>query len=180
MTTRILTVFGALIAVLLIWYEVSPLYTLDQMRKAAAEGNGAKLSNHVDYEALKIDLKGDLRREIKLEANRRGAETDPLIRLGGDVAAALAGPGVDLLVTPQAVQAMFDVRVATVEVGVPQPSSPIPVKIPRQGVVIERTGLGEFKVRTPGKDGAAVFRRYGWSWKLAGIDMPYTFERKAK
>ena len=163
------------------WYEASPRYTLYEMRKAAEAGNAAKLSNWVDYQALKIDLQGELRREILLEADRRGADSDPLARLGAEVAVALVRPGADLLVTPEAVQAMFDARSAANAGGRgsaaarESPAGVMPVGIPKADAVIERHGLSEFKVRVKGKDGAAVFRRTGLSWKLAGIDMPYRF-----
>ena len=179
---------AALIAAGLGWYEGSPLYTLRQMRAAAAAGDGAKLSNYVDYQALKIDLKDEVRRELILEANRRGAEGDPLGRLSTELAVALVPAGVDLLVTPEAVEAMFDARSAANQGGRGSPAAAaaaasgstvgvMPVGIPKTAAVIERRGLDEFKVRVKGKDGAAVFRRYGLGWKLAGIDMPYKFSR---
>ena len=172
----IAVIFGLLIAAFVGWYEGSPRYTLNEMRKAAAGGNGARLSAFVDYEALKIDLKGELRRELMLEANRRGAEGDPIVGLAVD----LLPVGVDLLVTPEAVQAMFDAKSAASTTGRGPGAGGskvgvMPVAIPREGIVIERRGLSEFKVKTKGKDGAAVFRRYGWGWKLAGFDMPYRF-----
>lgn len=108
-------VFGLVIAALVGWYEISPRYTLGEMRQAAAAGNGAKLSKWVDYEALKIDLKGEIRRELLIEANRRGVQHNPGVRLSVE-------------------------------------------SIPERG-----------------KDGAAVFRRDGFGWKLAGVDMPYRF-----
>lgn len=186
----ILVIFGALLLAILGWYEVSPLYTLGQMRDAARAGNAARLSNYVDYQALKIDMKGELRREILLEADRRGADSDPLTRLGADLAVALVRPGVDLLVTPEAVQAMFDANSAAATTG-RGPGAPaanartpavgvMPVAIPENDAVIERNGLSEFKVKVKGKDGAAVFRRYGLSWKLAGVDMPYRFGQAQK
>ncbi len=177
----ILWVAGLLIAAAFGWYEASPLYTLNQMRAAAAAGNSAKLANYVDYQALKIDLKDELRREIILEGNRRGAETDPLTSVLTDLAVAVVRPGVDFMVTPEAVQAMFDAKAAANQGGRGSAAASgstvgvMPVGIPKTGAVIERTGLSEFKVKVKGKDGAAVFRRYGFAWKLAGVDMPYRF-----
>ena len=172
---------GALIAAGVGWYEGSPLYTLSQMRAAAEAGNMAKLSNYVDYQALKIDLKDEVRREIILEANRRGAEGDPLSKLGTEFAVALVPAGVDLLVTPEAVEAMFDAKAAVNQGGRGSAAAAdskvgvMPVGIPKTEAVIERHGINEFKVLVKGKDGAAVFRRYGWGWKLVGVDMPYRF-----
>ena len=179
----ILITVAALIAAVLGWYEASPLYTLNQMREAAEAGNTAKLANYVDYQSLKIDLKDELRREIILEGNRRGADNDPLIKFGTDIAVALVKSGVDLLVTPEAVQAMFDANSAANQGGrgsVAASRSSVavmPVGIPKTDAAIERHGLSMFKVKVKGKDkdGAAVFRRYGVGWKLAGVDMPYRF-----
>ncbi len=167
------------------WYEVSPRYTLNEMRKAAEAGNSVKLSNWVDYEAIKVDLKGEFRREILLEANRRGADRDPLTKLGATLAEALVPLGVEMAVTPEAIQAMFDARSAASTTGrgpgveAKDGVAVMPVGIPRQDFVIEHRGLSEFKVRAKGKaqgnEGAAVFRRHGLGWKLAGFDMPYRF-----
>jgi hypothetical protein len=179
----VLVVFGALLLAVVAWYEISPGHTLNEMRKAAHAGNAAKLSNWVDYQALKVDLKGEIRREILLEGNRRGAERDPLIKLGTEFAVALVPVGVELIVSPEAVQAMFDANSAASTTGRGPGAiakggvAVMPVAIPNEGVEIDRNGLSEFKVRTKGKDGAAVFRRYGFGWKLVGVDMPYRFDR---
>lgn len=177
----ILLVFGLVIAAAVGWYVASPLYTLNEMRKAAEAGNSVKMSNWVDYQALKVDLKGELRREILLEGNRRGMDRDPLTKLGADFAAALVPLGVEMVVTPEAVQAMFDANSAASTTGRGEGAKTsggvaiMPVGIPKQDVVIERHGLSMFKVKTKGKQGAAIFRRYGLGWKLAGFDVPYRF-----
>ena len=177
----VLLVVGLVIAAAIGWYELSPLHTLNEMRKAAEAGNSAKLSNWVDYQALKIDLKGELRREILLEGNRRGMDRDPMTKLGADLAVALVPVGIEMVVTPEAVQAMFDANSAASTTGRGPGAKAIggvavmPVGIPKQDFVIERHGLSMFKVKTKGKQGAAIFRRYGFGWKLAGFDMPYRF-----
>ena len=177
----ILLSFGLLIAAFGAWYELSPRYTLNEMRQAAEAGNSAKLSSWVDYQALKIDLKGELRREILLEGNRRGMESDPMTKLGTDLAVALVPLGVNIVVTPEAVQAMFDAKSAASTTGRGSGADAtggvavMPVAIPKQDIVIEHHGLSTFKVKTRGKPGAAIFRRYGLGWKLAGFDMPYRF-----
>lgn len=178
---NIAIVFGLLAAVLIGWYALSPLYTLNEMRKSAEAGNVAKLSNWVDYQSLKRDLKGELRREILLEGNRRGMDRDPLTKFGADLAVALVPLGVEAIVTPEAIQAMFDAHSAASTTGrgrgvkAEGGVAVMPVGIPKDDIVIERHGLSEFKVKTKGKKGAAIFRRYGLSWKLAGFDVPYDF-----
>ena len=97
---------------------------------------------------------------------------------------ALVPLGVEMVVTPEAVQAMFDAKSAASTTGrgpgtkATNGVAVMPVGIPKQDLVIERHGLSEFKVRTKGKDGAAIFRRYGLGWKLAGFDVPYRLARR--
>jgi hypothetical protein len=86
-----------------------------------------------------------------------------------------------MVVSPQAIQAMFDANSIAGRTGRgPGASSNdgvavMPVAIPRDDYVIERRGLSEFKIKAKGKQGAAIFRRHGLGWKLAGFDMPYRF-----
>ncbi len=177
----ILATMGLVIAAIAGWYVYSPLYTLNEMRKAAEAGNSVKMSNWVDYQAIKSDLKDELRREILLEGNRRGMERDPATKLGADLAVALVPLGVEMVATPEAVQAMFDAKSAASTTGRGAGArsadgvAVMPVGIPKQDFVITRRGVSEFTVATKGKKGAAVFRRYGFGWKLAGFDMPYHF-----
>lgn len=177
----ILLVVGLVVAGFIGWYEGSPRYTLNEMRKAAEAGNAAKMSNWVDYQAIKVDLKDELRREILLEGNRRGMDKDPLTKLGAEFAVALVPLGVEMVVTPEAVRAMFDANSAASTTGrgpdakASDGVAVMPVGIPEQDYVIERHGLSMFKVKAKGKDGAAIFGRYGFGWKLVGFDVPYRF-----
>lgn len=104
-----------------------------------------------------------------------------MARLGADLAVALVPVGVEMVVTPEAVQAIFDAKSAASTTGrgpgvkATDGVAVMPVGIPKEDIVIERHGLSEFKVKTKGKDRAAIFRRYGLGWKLAGFDVPYRF-----
>ena len=97
-----------------------------------------------------------------------------MTKLGTDLAVALVPVGVNIVVTPEAVQAMFDAKSAATTTGRGSGADAtggvavMPVGIPKQDIVIEHHGLSTFKVKTRGKPGAAIFRRYGLGWKLAG------------
>jgi len=157
------------------WYYFSPLYTLHQMKSAADARDAQKLSGYVDYEAVRSDLKGDMRRMIAGEM--ANPETKGFEAMGAALATAVLDPMIDAMVTPQGVEAMFARQKAdgagdNAQPGVRQAPKP-PVEAPRDNPVVERNGLDEFRVR--GKDpskGAIIFRRHGLGWKMAGFDLP--------
>ena len=93
------------------------------------------------------------RRELLLEANRRGMERNPLVALGVELIPAT----VDMLVTPEAVQAMFDAKSAASTTG---RRGAVPARWPRleAGWVRHAVPLcGRGEIGTPaGKAGVPV------------------------
>ena len=157
-----------LVAALAGWWFASPSWTLQQMRDAASAKDTDRLSAHIDYPALRADLKDEWSRRLL------GASSVDAGSIEGLVAATIAGPLIDAAVSPRGVQAMFDAdelqgpAAARVQKRGELPRLPAAKDQP----VIERDGLSQFRVhaRTPGSAGL-VFRRYGFSWKLAGVDL---------
>lgn len=168
MAKRIGIALAAIILAVSGWYYASPQLALKGMRDAAAANDADKLSGYIDYEALKTDLKSDLRRSVMKEAQRE--ESSGMGALGVAFAMALLDPLVDAMVSPEGVEAMFDAKRAEEE----KSSKPsLSAVAPGDDPIIERNGLDEFKVRNKADpDGALVFRRDGLGWKLAGIDLP--------
>lgn len=147
------------------WYE-SPWWTLGQMRDAARAGDAQKLSQYVDYPALREDLKGDLRRSLTMEMVSR--KQDGFAMIGSAIAMAMIDPLIDAMVTPEGVQAIFDQRK---RVGSSDNKPKIPVA--SNNPIIDRMGFNEFKVRDKDpKKGALVFKQSGLGWKLSGLDLP--------
>ncbi len=175
------------------WYYASPLWTLKSMRDAAAAKDEAALSAHVDYEALRTDLKGDMRRSMMAELGNQ--PQNPFGAIGMAVAMNLIYPMIDAMVTPEGVEALFagqrsadggqkaapgaaSERPANGgAVGAAPGTEPFATPSltdadPGDDAEIERISVNEFCVRGGGKDGELIFRRYGLGWKLAGVDLP--------
>ena len=147
------------------WWYVTPIWTLQAMRDAAKNHDTARLSEHVDYPALRQNLKAELGAYLAREAAKGAGDSGS--KLGAAIAMAFVGPVVDAAVSPQGVEAMFAVESrgqdATLKVPVRAGDHPI----------ISRAGLSTFRVygEDPSK-GALVFHLEGLVWKLAGIDLP--------
>jgi hypothetical protein len=148
------------------WWYVSPLWTLHEMREAAQNGDAQKLSEYVDYPALREDIKEELRRSMMSEMEKQ--QNNGFAMLGSAFALALIDPLIDAMVTPEVVEEMFDqakrTRLPEKRPKLPQASS---------DPIIDRAGFDQFAVRDkdPTK-GSLIFKRSGLSWKLSGFDMP--------
>jgi hypothetical protein len=158
----------AIVVILIVgglWWYASPIWTLQAMRDAAKNHDEAKLSAHVDYPALRADLKRDLGAYVAAEAVKNSSEGG---RLTANIATAFLGPVVDAAVSPAGVEAMFASEDRTAA-AVGSPARVTAGDHP----VIERDGLNSFRVH--GADlskGALLFRREGLGWKLVGVDLP--------
>lgn len=172
------------------WFTASPWWTLRAMREAARDRDSAALSAYVDYEALRTDLKGDLRRSMMAEMRAQPGGVDamgPLASIGMAVAMGLIDPMVESAVSPEGVEAVFAGQRANEGAGVAASAAPgtppAPRRTPSTGPslagaapgddpVIERVSLDEFRVRGADTDGALIFRRHGLGWKLSAVDLP--------
>ena len=156
----------ALAAVAAGWWYGSPWWTLREMKEAAEARDAARLSRHIDYPALREDVKADVRQMIAAQSQEAGNQGQAL---GSAFAMTLAGPLIDAMLTPQGVQAMFAVpRQKTGSA--PQPQASVQAaELP----IVEREGLNRFRVRDKDpRKGGMIFERRGLGWKLVGLDLP--------
>ncbi len=199
---KIIVVIGVLVVAAGGWYYASPLWTLKAMRDAAVAKDGAALSHYVDYEALRTDLKGDMRRSMINEMGKQ--PQNPFGAIGMAIAMNLIDPMIEAMVTPEGVEALFAgqrgadgankpasgaASERSVESGAagaarggraekaapgsgPRARPSLASAGPGDDPEIDRISLDEFRVRGGGKDGELIFRRHGLGWKLAGVDLP--------
>jgi hypothetical protein len=161
-------VAAAIIALVLAggWYWGSPLWTLKQMRDAAQAKDVDALASHVDFPALREDVKSELSASIMKEV---GKDEGGLGGLGKMFGLAMVDKMVDGMISPAGLRVMFagaDVADGGQKSG---------LKLSMNDVSVERSGLSEFRFKStkPGDDKPVlVFHRDGLSWKLAGIDLP--------
>jgi Protein of unknown function (DUF2939) len=163
------TLIGGIAAIGLIvgggWFYASPGWTLSAMRDAANAKDFAALSAHVDYPALREDMKSEFAAAMAAQGSKDGGA---LGGVGAAIGMAIANKMIDGLISPEGIRIMF--AAAGAAGGKP------PASLGGKGddFTIERSGLSEFKVvqKGDGDKPQMVFRRDGLSWKLSGIDLP--------
>jgi Protein of unknown function (DUF2939) len=174
-----------LCAALAAWSYFSPQLTLHAMQRAAERGDAGALSEHIDFPALRNDLKA----QFSAAASRRigGDGSGGLRDFGAALAAAAASPAIDALISESSLMLMFAGRDAA---GLGQAASVAAApETPAAKGAERRTslrrpnasmGYQDFSTYTvtfdlnhdPDLPATLVFKRHRlFGWKLAGIDL---------
>ncbi|MCM8556439.1 DUF2939 domain-containing protein [Sphingomicrobium sediminis] len=140
------------------WFYATPWMTLKSIRDAAVAGDADGVSEHVDYEALRADMKDEIMAAAQAEQGV-GAE------LSGALMEAVISPMIDQVVTPEALAVAFAEA---------ERAEDAPLPALDGEVEIDRQGLNGFIVRSKDDPGQAgfEFKRDGLGWKLVGVELP--------
>lgn len=173
---RVLAVSGVLVVLLLGYVAAGPYLAINGIRNALAEQDVSALERHVDFPALRVNMKAHLEDTIV----RRGgglAESGGLLgAIGLQVASGLGGAAVDAMVTPLGIGALLQGRgmwkQATGQTvdgdayGAPQPADPL------KDAKLRYESTSRFTATLQDADGeplVAVFQRKGLRWRLSDI-----------
>ena len=164
----LLAAVALILALGVTWYFASPWYTLKQMREAAQSNDADALSAHVDFPALREDMKSEIMAQLMVEAQN---DESGMGALGTAMASAMVGPMIDGFVSPAGLRAAFIANRNRKEA---QPKNKAAGAFDvSEDVEIERRGFDEFAVGSKSRpDGKMIFKRHGLGWKLSGVDLP--------
>jgi hypothetical protein len=150
------------------WQIASPWMAMDTLRDAARENDREGLEQNIDFPALRQSVKSEMYDQIETEARRRG-DDDVLASIGTNFAKGFVDGTVDAVITPGGMSAML----VTGNL-VPREKGTDAAREIDWGV--RWVSFNSFHAVPESKDGkphpSLIFRRDGWSWKLAGIDIP--------
>lgn len=176
---NLLVVFALAVVV---WAYFAPHLTMRSMRLAAERGDAAALAAHVDFPAVRDDLKGQF---SAAASDRIGGDGSGGWRdFGAALATAAAAPAIDALVSEESLMLLFAGRDisrrgrAALVAETPDASSPSAVSRPRWNPVMGYADLSTFTVRfdlndDPALPATLVFKRHRllW-WKLSAVRLP--------
>jgi hypothetical protein len=170
------------------WYYLSPYWALKGLQNALEEGNAAQLAAHIDFKAVRNNLKPQIKARLDVElikdlpadnAPQAEGELPPalqreLVQAGAAMAMPMINAMLDALLTPQGL-AKFIENNQDVQTGAPLKTTPPKTTMElMQEAIIEREGFSGFTVRTGKTDKALalIFLRDGLGWKLTDIKLP--------
>lgn len=178
MTKLLLTIALALLLATGGYVVAGPYLAIHGISKAIEERDTAQLSRHVDFPALRVNLKAQLSDYVirrggpELQSSLLGA-----VALG--VAGNLAGAGVDTLVTPVGIGALLEgqgvwKRAIGDTAGGDTYAPPTPVR-PLRDARHRYESVSRFTATTQTRDGrdiVFVLTRDGLRWRLSNVILP--------
>ncbi|MBL8255651.1 MAG: DUF2939 domain-containing protein [Pseudoxanthomonas mexicana] len=172
---------AALLAVLLglaTYVVAGPYLAIHGIRTALAEQDTTKLQKHVDFPALRVNLRAQVEDYL---ARKAGPEVSS--NLFGAAALSIAnqvlGRGVDTLVTPMGIATVLQGRATWKRaigetVGGDTYAPPVPAE-PLKGAEHQYESLSRFTATVHDENGSPivlVFTRQGLRWRLTDIRLP--------
>ncbi|MFT4198144.1 MAG: DUF2939 domain-containing protein [Pseudoxanthomonas sp.] len=155
-----------------------PYVAIHGIRQALAERDMDRLARHVDFPALRVNLRAQLQDRIARAAGP-GLQSGLLGSLLLSMAGGVAGAGVDTLVTPAGVAAMLEGRAVWKRAGGQTVDGDswgdTPPADPLKGAREHFESSSRFTATVPADGGQPVvfvFTRQGLRWRLTDIVLP--------
>jgi len=156
----------------------SPYWTLHQMKAAIEVKDADRLSEHIDFPALRESFKGQMMTMMNKRMASPEMANNPFSGIGQMMAVALINPLIDAAVSPAGVLAMMEsgkVRPATPGTPKADPAaSGEPVTQEKLDYSVDYQGWNKVAISRPGQDaGRFILKRTGlWSWQLSALELP--------
>ncbi len=157
----------------------SPLWTMRQLYQAAKLKEVDRLSDYVDFDAMRENFKAIVMTEIDRSMEELGDTDNPFIQFGKALAVTMVNPMVDTMVSPAALASLVS------RGELPEPGKQTDAVLEDDKQVkfgIDYTAWDRVKLtRTDMPDGPfMILRREGlWSWKLVNVIAPKMQKLKA-
>lgn len=171
---------AVLAALFLVAYFASPVFAFKALAEAGQTGNRGALVDHVDFPAVRADLKVQLQeRMMGAFARDTNLSDSPFGALGALLAPSIVGQVVDTAITPEGIAAIVKSGKAPLTdkgEAASLAAPPAPADKPKKTTRFGYVGVNQFRASTA--VGAApplgwVLERRGlFGWKLVRIELP--------
>ncbi|WP_165374807.1 DUF2939 domain-containing protein [Sphingomonas montana] len=152
----------------IVWYYVSPGWTVNRMKEAAAANDPDGVSAFVDYPMVRENLKADYKAVAVKDLVTGNAPAVEM--MGTAIGLQMIDNVVDGLISKEGVRQMFDVGLAA-------KTSRMPFGLSVVRAELVRDSFDQFRLRNA-NGGALVFERRGLSWRLIAFRGPVGQNKK--
>lgn len=153
----------------------SPYYTLHQMKTALAARDAAELAEHVDFPALRENIKQQINGAMADGIQATAGADNPFAAMGQAFVSSMANKMVDAMVSPAGVVALVNKSVVSSDEKVSSEAAPGQKTDSKALYTAAYAGWDSFVIRPADRQeegGGLVLRRHGlWSWKLSAIEL---------
>lgn len=157
------------------WIYASPFLAMRSIANAVQAKDSAAVSAHVDFPALREDVKGKLMLKMSKSMDVGTSAGTAIAGFAQVVAGGVVNQLVETFVSPAGVMFMLEKGRPTVRPAIAKPgAAPAPPSGENKPTYsITYQGWSKVRVSRDGQPGGFIFRRDGLtSWKLVALDMP--------
>lgn len=175
---KLLALLVVIALALMGYVAAGPFMTVHAIREAVKAQDTAALARHVDFPALRGNLRAQAEDYIARQAGA-DVQSHPLGAIALGVASSMAGVGIDAMATPAGIGALLEGRNFIDRVSGRRnnadTSTPAPPRDPLKGAKYDFESTSRFTATVVDGDGRpvmVVFTRDGLTWKLSDIRLP--------
>lgn len=164
---------GGLVVIFVIYLYASPYIVLNNIKKAAEQGDADKLSGYIDFPSVKQSMKDQVK-AFMIEEIASSEQEDSFEALGTMLATAMVDPIIDGVVTPDGVALMLQGQ--ELDIGLNKKSESKPELKDRDiDYKTSYLSFNRFKVQINDEDDAeksidVIMHRDWFSWKVTSIN----------
>jgi Protein of unknown function (DUF2939) len=153
------------------WFYATPYLTFQTLQKAAEAKDTAKISQHVNFPALRESVKSNLNTALTNELGQR--QDNPLSAMGAALASTFINPMVDVIVTPEGIATMLKEGSLKPRLGKDdRQEGASPTQISMNYEAFDRFVVKVANREAPTRQTDLILRREGLTWKLSEIRLP--------
>ena len=176
----IAAVAAVLAALIVIYVAAAPYITVHQIKSAAKAHDSVALSQHIDFDSVRLSLKEQLNAKFARELGQDpDMHNNPFALLGMALAGVVVDKAVDVYVSPSGVTQLMEGRKPQAErEHESQADGSVPHSSERKPLADASMGyqsLNRFVVKAPDDEGRETqfwLSRRGLDWKLTQIVLP--------
>lgn len=162
---------------------VSPVTTLENIKKAAQQNDKDRLRDLIDFDSVKTGLKEDIKAQL-MASGAESLKDNPFAALGVALASMIVDPLVESIVSPAGITRLVEngqVGSRKMDAGIATLSEPAEKPTAAEGVTVQYgyDDFSHYRVRmhyprmSSGQSLTLTLRREGlFSWKLARVSIP--------
>lgn len=152
------------------WFYFSPYLTVYGMQQAAERKDATELSKHVNFPALKDNVKSTLKAQVVKEVTKQGQQGNPFALLGLGLAESYINSVVNTMVSPEGIAAMVQGQTPDSQ----NKNAKQATNSNKSEVSMSYESFNSFVVHVKNKSAekdkvSLVFLRDGLDWKLSAI-----------
>ena len=149
----------------------SPYLTLNSMKTATTNRDVVALANEIDFPSLRKSVKEGVRAKLAQEVAKQG--NNIASSMGGDMLTKVVDPAVDKLVTPEGLSQLMQDKIPGAKIDI----ADLEKNMADSQVEMGYESIDRFVVHISDKVDRSkqvklILQRDGFSWKLAGVNIP--------